>query len=291
VNQCDVVIVNFNTGEVLKDAVASVLRSQSVAHVYVVDNASADSSLDFLPRDQGDRLTVIRNQANLGYAAACNIGLSRATSDNVLLFNPDAEAAEGAIERLITVLGSGERIGMVGPLLLNSDGSEQAGGRRKFPMPQIVLAHALGTTWLGRRLPGLARPPHLHALPDKPTEVESISGACMMVRRAAVAAVGPLDERYFLHCEDLDWCLRFHQQGWAVLFVPDARVVHRKGVSSKEQPLLVEYYKHKGMAQFYRKFLGETYPNWQISLLIAGVWARFSGVAVRQMLRRVPEWI
>ena len=203
-NQCDVVIVNFNTGEVLKDAVASVLRSQSVAHVYVVDNASADFSLDFLPRDQGDRLTVIRNQANLGYAAACNIGLSRATSDNVLLFNPDAEAAEGAIERLITVLGSGERIGMVGPLLLNSDGSEQAGGRRKFPMPQIVLAHALGTTWLGRRLPGLARPPHLHALPDKPTEVELISGACMMVRRAAVAAVGPLDERYFLHCEDLD---------------------------------------------------------------------------------------
>ena len=285
--QCDVIIVNFNTGEILKDAVASALQSPAVAHVYVVDNASADSSLDLLPQDQSERLTVIRNQANLGYAAACNIGLAKARSDYVLFLNPDAQAAAGAIERLIAALTSTDSVGMVGPLLLNPDGSEQAGGRRKFPLPRTALAHALGTTWLGRRLPGFARPPHQHPLPDHPIEVEAISGACMMVRRAAVTAVGPLDEQYFLHCEDLDWCMRFHRQGWTILFVPDAKVAHRKGVSSKNQPLLIEYYKHKGMVRFYRKFLSESYPDWQLLLLTAGIWVRFACVATSHMLRRV----
>jgi hypothetical protein len=89
VNRCDVVIVNFNAGAFLTAAVESVLRSPSVAHVYVVDNASIDGSLDLLPRGHDDQLTIIHNRANLGFAAACNIGLARAVSENILLLNPD----------------------------------------------------------------------------------------------------------------------------------------------------------------------------------------------------------
>ena len=143
-NRCDVVIVNFNAGEYLTAAVESVLRSRSVAHVYIVDNASTDGSLDFLPQGHDDRLTIINNTANLGFAAACNLGLMRTASENVLLVNPDCCVMEGAIDRLITALRSANHVGMVGPLLLNPDPSEQAGGRRKLPMPSLVLARVIG---------------------------------------------------------------------------------------------------------------------------------------------------
>lgn len=245
-DQCDAVIVNFNAGGFLRDAVESLLQSASVARVYIVDNASDDASLAFLELTQTGRVTVIRNTANIGFAAACNVGLARSTSESVLLLNPDCRVLEGAVEYLIKWLRSDARVGMVGPLLLNPDGSEQAGGRRKFPMPRLVIERAIAATWLGQYLP-TRRGPFSEPLPSQAAAVEAISGACMMVRRASATAVGPLDEGYFLHCEDLDWCMRFHQQGWRVLFVPEARVIHVKGVSSRRRPLAAEYHKHRGM--------------------------------------------
>jgi|SRR5271169_5214424 len=293
VNRCDVVIVNFNAGRFLTDAVESVLRSRSVAHIYVVDNASTDASLDLLPQGHDDRLTIIRNTANLGFAAACNLGLTRAASDNMLLLNPDCSVMEGAIDRLITALQSADRVGMVGPLLLNPDGSEQAGGRRKLPMPSLVLARATGAARLRRLLPFGVPDFLLHRdpLPEGPVEVEAISGACMMVRRETIADIGLLDEGYFLHAEDLDWCVRAWRRHWKILFVPDAKVIHHKGVSSRTQPLTVEYYKHSAMLRFYRKLLGETYPRWLLALVAAGVWTRFGGIAALHLLSRAAERI
>jgi GT2 family glycosyltransferase len=287
VSQCEVVIVNFNAGEFLKDAVQSVLLSRAVAHVCVVDNASSDASLGLLPLDHNDRLTIIRNQANLGFATASNIGLARATADYVLLLNPDCRVAEGAIERLIAALQSTEDAGMAGPLLLNSDGSEQAAGRRKFPMPRTVLAHTLGAMWFKKRVLGLGAKRSEDAPPKQSSEIEAISGACMMASRTAIADVGPLDEHYFLHCEDLDWCMRFHLRGWKVLFVPEANVVHHKGISSRQRPLAAEYHKHKGMVRFYRKFLGGTHPRWLLMIVALSVWTRFTAVAARRLR---PGW-
>jgi GT2 family glycosyltransferase len=288
VNRCDAVIVNFNAGAFLTAAVESVLRSPSVAHVYVVDNASIDGSLDLLPRGHDDQLTIIHNSANLGFAAACNIGLTRAVSENILLLNPDCCVMEGAIDCLITVLRSADRVGIVGPLLLNADGSEQAGGRRKLPMPSLVVARTIGATKVHRILP-FAVPDfllHKHPLPEGPVETEAISGACMMVRREMIADVGPLDEEYFLHCEDLDWCMRVWRRGWKILFVPEARVVHHKGISSQTRPLTVEWHKHIGMMRFYRKLLGQTRPRWFLTLLAAGVWTRFGAIAGLHLLAR-----
>jgi GT2 family glycosyltransferase len=215
VSRCEVIIVNFNAGEFLTAAVESALRSRSVAHVYIVDNASTDGSLDFLPHGHDDRLTIINNTANLGFAAACNLGLMRTASENVLLLNPDCCVMEGAIDRLITALRSANHVGMVGPLLLNPDLSEQAGGRRMLPTPSLVLARLFGAARLHRLLP--FRPPdfllHKDPLPEGPAEVEAISGACMMVREEMITDIGPLDEGYFLHGEDLDWCMRAWEAG------------------------------------------------------------------------------
>lgn len=272
-SKCDVVIVNFNAETFLKDAVESVMRSPAVAHVYVVDNSSTDKSLELLAQVNDNRLVIIRNASNLGFAAACNIGLARAAAESVLLLNPDCRVADGAIERLIAALQSKDCVGMVGPLLLNPDGSEQAVGRRKFPTPGVVFAQIFGSS-----LP----PP----LPREPVEVDAISGACMMVRQAAAAAIGPMDEAYFLHVEDLDWCMRFRQRGWAILFVPEANVTHQKGVSSRKRMLAVEYYKHRGIVLFYQKFLSNTYSRLQMVLIVIGVWSRFAGVAMWRLLSR-----
>ncbi len=289
--RCDVVIVNFNAGGFLRDAVASVVRSASVVHVYVVDNASTDESLDLLPRDQPSRLTIIRNGANLGFAAGCNVGLQRTTASNILILNPDCQVSDGAIERLINILRSADRIGMVGPHLLNPDGSEQAGGRRRLPTPSLVLFRAGVALGLRRFLP-MQLPDfllHQDPLPSRPVEVEAISGACMMARREMITEIGPFDEEYFLHAEDLDWCMRAHRAGWRILFVPDVKVVHQKGVSGQDRPLTVEYYKHKGMVRFYGKLLGETRSRWLLALVAAGVWTRFGGVATKELLARGVE--
>jgi GT2 family glycosyltransferase len=123
---------------------------------------------------------------------------------------------------------------------------------------------------------------HLHKqpFPDAPLEVEAISGALMLVRREAMADVGPLDEGYFLHCEDLDWCMRFRKKGWKILFVPDAPVVHYRGTCSRSRPIFVEWHKHKGMMRFYRKFFRHQYPGMLMWLVALGVWLRFGAVAM-----------
>ena len=285
-NHCDVVIVNFNAGGFLTRAVISVLRSKSVAHVYVVDNASTDESLDLLPEGHNDRLSIIRNTANLGFASACNLGLKRAVSENMLLLNPDCRVKDGAVDHLITALRSVDHIGMVGPLLINGDGSEQVGGRRKLPTPSLVLAATL------RRLLGFRSLDFLlnhDPLPEGPVDVEAISGACMMVRREMITDIGLLDEGYFLHCEDLDWCMRVWRGDWKVLFVPDAKVVHHKGICSRTRPLAVEYYKHVGMVRFYGKLLGQTYPRWLVALVAVGVWTRFGGITALHLFSQLSK--
>jgi len=152
---------------------------------------------------------------------------------------------------------------------------------------------AFGLHHLARRWPNLFFDFHLHKqpLPDHPIEVEAISGACMLVKREAVDDVGLWDEGYFLHCEDLDWCMRFRQKGWKIMFVPDARIYHAQGASSRSRRLFVEWHKHKGMLRFYRKFFRDEYPGILMGLVTVGVWMRFGLVAsywtVRRLLARL----
>ncbi|MDC7787461.1 glycosyltransferase family 2 protein [Rhodoplanes sp. TEM] len=283
---CDVVVVNYNAGAFLKQTVDAVLGTAAVARVVVVDNASADDSLRAL-RDAGGRLAIVRNGRNLGFAAACNIGIGRTASEFVLLLNPDCRPEPGAIERLIGILADRPGAGMSGPLLLNPDGSEQAGGRRAEPTPGRSLVAALGLARLGGRVPGLTGVGLHHApLPAGPVEVEAISGACMLVRRDAMRSVGLMDDRYFLHCEDLDWCLRFRRGGFSIVFTPEARVIHQKGVSSRPHPIATEWHKHRGMARFYRKFYRSRYPAPLTALVMAGIWLRFGLVATTRLVRR-----
>ncbi|MBE3139410.1 MAG: glycosyltransferase family 2 protein [Thermoplasmata archaeon] len=288
------IIVNYNAGLILNEAVNSLLYSASVAKVLVVDNGSTDHSMDELESlaNSQSRLISIYNKANLGFAKACNIAIAAAGENDYLLFlNPDCLIDKEALETLLACMKSSPQVGMAGPLLLNPDGTEQAGGRRTVPTPWRSFIRAFGLSGLRSRYPNLFSDFLLHQqpLPDCSIEVEAISGSCMLVRRAAIRDVGALDEDYFMHCEDLDWCMRFRQRGWKIMFVPDARVSHHKGTCSKTRPIFIEWHKHKGMMRFYRKFFRHQYPGVLFWTVGAGVWLRFTMVAIYHTLRKIKQ--
>jgi len=281
-----VVIVNYNAGEKLLECVASAQRQ--AGQVIVVDNASTDGSLVMLQSNL-PAVRIIFNERNLGFAAACNLGAQVADGNHVFFLNPDCILEPDAISTLVQAVNSAPDVSMVGGLLTNPDGTEQSGGRRAVPTPWRSFVKAFGFSALGNRYPNLFADFALHKqpLPDHPVEVEAISGACMLVRRAALEEVGLLDEGYFMHCEDLDWCMRFRQKGWRILFVPEARMIHYKGHCSRSRPIFVEWNKHKGMIRFYRKFFRHQYPGLMMVLVIAGVWLRFAAVAAYYLLDRL----
>lgn len=281
------IIVNYNAGPLLRKCVDSLLACPLDVEIIVVDNASSDASLDGL--QDLSRVCVIRNPVNVGFAAACNIGVQASSAPFLLFLNPDCFFQPDAIAPLLAGLQSGDRVGMVGGLLVNEDGTEQGGGRRAVPTPWRSLVRAVGLQRFANRWPKLFYDFHLHKqpLPDGPIEVEAISGACMLVKREAMVDVGLWDEGYFLHCEDLDWCMRFRQKGWKILFVPDARISHALGACSQSRRVFVEWHKHKGMLRFYRKFFRHQYPGVLMELVVTGVWLRFGLAAVYLTGRRV----
>ncbi len=281
-----VIMVNYNAGEWLTQAAQRVLDSDTAVELFVLDNASEDDSFTHLLHRYGTDARLHSEQLahNLGFAAAVNRALPHVRGAYILILNPDCLISRDTLSRLRTALDAYPQAGMAGVLVLNEDGSEQASSRRHIPTPgralvQLLFLHRLFPHW---QTVAQSRQP----LPTAPVELEGISGAFMCVRRAAVEQVGLLDERYFLHCEDLDWFMRFQAAGWRILFVPQLRVTHLKGVCSRRQPLRVSWYKHRAMLMFYRKFFRHSYPApllWVVSL---GVWLRFSALALLHSLRR-----
>ncbi len=275
-----VIVVNYNAGSLLTDCISSVITQAD--EIVVVDNASSDISLETcLNRFQDNpKQKIIKNNSNLGFAKACNIGALNSKGDYLLFLNPDCQMHQGSVDALKDVITQEKNFGMVGGLLINPDGSEQGGGRRAIPTPWRSFVRAFGLSRLSSRWPELFDDYHLEKqpLPDSPVEVDAISGACMLVKREAVDDVGLWDEDYFLHCEDLDWCMRFRQNGWRILFVPSAKVTHELSACSKSRPYFVEWHKHKGMLRFYHKFFRNQYSGILWLLVVVGVWLRFGFV-------------
>lgn len=281
-----VVIVNYNAGEILLECIAS--AQQQAEQIIVVDNASTDNSIAAL-KNAYPAIRLICNERNLGFAAACNMGAQITEGEHVLFLNPDCILEPNAVSILVRAVNSAPDVSMVGGLLTDPDGTEQSGGRRAVPTPWRSFVRAFGFNALGNLYPRLFSDFALHKqpLPDHPIEVEAISGACMLARHDALEDVGLLDEGYFMHCEDLDWCMRFRQKGWRILFVPDARMIHHKGHCSRSRPIFVEWNKHKGMIRFYRKFFRHQYPGLLMGLVVVGVWLRFAAIAVYHLLNRL----
>ncbi len=287
-----VVIVNFNCGQLLSEVVGTVLTSTVPVEVFVSDNGSADGSVALLRNVFGadPRLHIVENGRNLGFTRASNLAMARAVGDYILLLNPDCVIYPDVLARMLTAMEGYPEAGMAGCLVRNPDGTEQAGCRRAVPTPWRTVVRVLQLNKLFPRQPRfrsfvLSQEP----LPKRPVFQEAISGAFMLVRSEAVKQVGSLDEGYFLHCDDLDWCMRFRKAGWQILFVPDVKVTHYKGTCSHSRPIFVSWHKHKGMVRFYRKFFRHQYPLPLMWAVILSVWLRFSILVLAHWIGRIVK--
>ncbi|WP_456374252.1 glycosyltransferase family 2 protein [Thiolapillus sp.] len=275
-NKVDVVIVNYNGGDLLLQAVQAVLDSRLPIRLVVVDNASSDGSIERLGAEY-PQARILQNQKNLGFATAANQGLSAGNADFVLLLNPDCLLQPDTLQGMLETMADYPDVGMAGCRILNPDGSEQRGCRRELPTLGSGAGKALGRSQ--------AMDLHRQPLPDHPQFVEAISGAFMLLRRKALADVGLLDEGYFMHCEDLDWCRRFADAGWKILFVPDVEVVHYQGHCSKSSPVRVLWHKHRGMARYYRKYLAGQGSLLRSIVVVPAIYLRFLMLAARDGVR------
>jgi N-acetylglucosaminyl-diphospho-decaprenol L-rhamnosyltransferase len=240
------VVVNHDAGDALHACIAS-LRSEGVEEVVVVDNASTDGSAEGLAAtDPGVRL--VRTGANLGYGSGVNRGLAEGSRALVLVCNPDVVVHQGAIGALAEALLADGRTAVVGPCILETDGSRYPSARR-FPSWLDAAGHALlGIVRPDNPFTGRYRMTDLDT--TAPSTVDWVSGACFLARRSVLEEIGGFDERYFMYLEDTDLCWRVGRAGYRVRYVPTATVSHLRGHSTARRPYRMLVAHHRSAFRF-----------------------------------------
>jgi len=245
--QLSAIIVNYNTREMTLKCLGALSASLEGigAEIIVVDNASTDGSVEAIRGAYPGAVVVARTE-NSGFGAANNEAMRMAKGRYFLLLNSDAFPEPAAIRTLLDFIEDHPKAGVVGPRLLNADGTLQISC---YPFPSPLSAW-MENLWLDRGYRGWAH--------DSVRRVDFLVGACLLVRREAYARVGGFDERFFMYSEEADWLRRMKDAGWEAVFVPDARVTHLGGASgAKEEERIsrhffesLDYYerKHHGLA-------------------------------------------
>ncbi len=252
-----IVIVSWNTRaltlaclDALGAAVAP-LRAETI----VVDNGSTDGTPDAI-RAAGAGVRLLEPGRNLGFAAGNNAGLAVARGDFLCLLNPDTAPTPGALAALVAFLRAQPTIGAAGPRLLSPDGGEQAVGFAFPTLAQIFLDFfPFGGRFAASRLNG-----RYPAAPrDRPFPIGFPLGACIVARREAVAATGPLDEGFFMYSEEVDWGRRMTRAGWPIWCVPTATVVHHGGQSTAQDSARMFVELQRSRARYYRLYHGPAF--------------------------------
>ncbi len=281
-----IVIVTWNGKKVVSQCLESLRRygeNRSV-EILVVDNGSTDGTAEHIRREFPFAKLIV-NPSNLGFARANNIGIAQSTGEFVCLVNSDVEVPEGCLEKTVEFMEQNPSIGVLGPKMVLPDGTI---GQSCMGFPTVwnwfCRALALDTLFPGSKLSGgYLRTDFRY---DRIEDVEVLTGWFWMVRREALDEVGLLDERYFMYGEDIDWCKRFHQAGWRVVFYPGAYAVHHCAASSANAPTRFYIEMHRANMQYLAK-----YHNWLIRF---GFWlvtslqelVRVIGYAAIYALRR-----
>ena len=257
-----VIIVNWNAAPLLRSCLTSVFESRKNldVEVWVVDNASTDDSVKLL-RTEFPQVKLLVNPENLGFAAANNQAASQSLARYMLLLNPDTEVPPQSLDLLVSYADSHPAVGVMGPRLLNSDGRIQRSCWRGYPDLAMAFSDAL-YLWKVPILPIAHKSEYQPGELTEVRDVDHLLGACMLIRREAWSAVGPLDADFLLFLEETDWCWRAKQAGWRIVYYPNAGVVHYGQHSVRQNPVrsLPQFY--KSYCLFYRKH----YPHNRVGL-------------------------
>ena len=250
----DIILINYNSTIQLLQCLVSIYRhiDDDVKAIYIIDNNSSDAAVQLLTDLPKVNLTVLPR--NIGFASAVNIGIKKSSSPYTMLLNPDTSFNMDIIGPMVAYLNDHERVGIIGPKILNYDGSIQ-GSARSFPS---FFTGLFGRTSLFSRIFPKNRmtKKNIITMPDtiETTFVDWVSGACMLIRRKAIEEVGGLDERFFMYWEDADWCKRMWKKRWGVVYYQKASIYHSVGQSSRSKPIRPIWEFHKSAYRLYEKY-------------------------------------
>jgi len=320
-----IVIVNYNTRDLLRDCLASIYESRGdfSCRVCVVDNCSRDDSAAMV-RQEFPQVQLISSSINGGYAYANNLGLrafgfqdsslarhpSPPVPPNsgghgsaappkieglgglvpryVLLLNADTLLPPSALQDMLDFMEAHPEAGAAGPRLVREDGSLDLACRRGFPAPSAFFYRMLGLSKLFPKSRRFGRYNLTYLDPGELTEVDSVVGAFMLVRAATIGQVGLLDESFFLYGEDLDWAYRIRRAGWKIYYNPQVTVLHVKAVSTRHSRR-ARYEFYRAMDIFYRKHYAATTPFWLHWLIIAGIVLQGSLAMLGEIVKGSPR--
>ncbi len=286
-----IAIVNWNTKDLLRDCLESVYRTvrNITFDIIVVDNASHDGSVAMVVKEfPGVR--IIENSENRGFGAANNQAFAVMKGRYALLLNTDTVLTEDAVHELFTFMENHDKAAMAGGQLLNRDGSRQ-NSIANFP---TVFTLLMNTSILEYLFP--EKYPSKRYEHKEPLEVESVVGACVLVRKKAMDEVGVFDERYFFFFEETDWACQMRSAGWKVYHVPSAMIYHLQGKSiGRNIRSRIEFYRSR--YKFFDKWRGRSY-NVAVSivvfarLLINWLLTSIGGILTAGMNREIRDkWV
>jgi GT2 family glycosyltransferase len=257
-----IIIVTYNSRGHIDGCLESLTRTPpAVDHeIVVVDNASTDGTAAVI-RERWPAARVIEAGGNLGFAAANNLGMRQTGGELVLLLNPDTIARPGAVDRLVALLDARPQVAVAGPRLVDAAGrAELSFGAMISPLAE--LRQKMLVAGNDRRAPLVSG--YVDRLTRREQDVDWVSGACLMVRRADAEAAGLIDERFFMYAEDVDFCAAIRARGRRVLFAPSAEVVHLRGQSASTAPRSTEAAYRRSQIAFYEKH----HPGWVPALRV-----------------------
>ncbi len=284
------VIVSYNTRELTLECLRTLTEELAgiEAEIFVIDNASSDGTPAAV-RQALPMVQVLENARNVGFGAANNLAFERAAGRYLFLLNSDAFPRAGAISTLVSYLDEHPRAGVVGPRLVNPDGSLQPSCFR-FTTP---LQAWLENLWISKLLPSGS---HLGDYQgwDYAGEraVDFCIGACLLVRREVYQQVGGFDEQFFMYQEEADWQKRIRDAGWLVMFTPSAEVMHIAGASGKEEPVRINQHFFESLDKYLLKHHGlPGFVHLRVAMLVGCLlrWAGWSVVALVPSRRRFAE--
>lgn len=283
------IVISYFTGPLLARCIASLRSAEQIGEIILIDNGNSPGDVEKAAVcgdsvESQPPVRILSGHGNIGFAAACNKGAAVAQGEILLFFNPDAVMPEDGVARLLADSADLPRPWVMGAKLVGPDGAEQQGSRRETLTPWRAFVEAGKLYKLAPNHPYFQRfNQHASEVPDDIVEVPTISGACFMLPRMDYDAIGGMDERYFLHVEDVDFCLRFVKAGGAVFFNPHVGIVHYKS-SSRANPVRIELRKTAGMIRYFNTHFSDAYPAPFLWMVACALWANFGLLVVRRAI-------
>jgi len=267
-----IVIVNYKVPYCLIGALHSLRLAEHYdrCEVIVVDNASGDNSREIVTA-QFNEVRWIQLKANIGFGKACNIGVEAACGQYLLLLNPDTVISSNTLASAVEFMEAHPKAGLMGPKILNPDGTLQLSCRRSIPTPSVAFYYFAGLSYLFPKSKRFGRYHLTYMDEDETAQVDVISGSFMFVRRDIFDIIGGFDKRFFMYGEDIDLCYRIRRTGYEVWYYPAIKIVHQKGKSSSKRRIRSRIYFYDAMIIFSRKYrdIQETFFPWW--LMWAGI--------------------